>query len=322
MFDAAHVGLRLAQHADEGQLQFVGPLAQHLGRLRARVEPHAHGGDAAAPAGHPRQGHQLGMTLGRRVAVEHRVAHRDQDRIGKHHHPREIETVQAARRIEHDAGDACGRTQGVLRIDGPAHDGCLLGQVLRAAQLEPGLGRLLAVDVAEHHRDAVVGAVGRKVRGERALAASTFAVDDCDDGHGAWAGPARTELPRIGSSNGRLRKLLQKPPERPPFGLRCAIVSFPRHTPAAPDEEPRPEPRPAPAGAAAARRRRLLRQRLRSMCLRPVLRRAGAISQRTAGLAGASAQALMLAEGRLVHQAGAPSRRGRGSGTFRRSVRR
>ena len=63
-----------------------------------------------------------------------------------------------------------------------------LGQRLLAAQPQPGGGGLLAVDVAEHHGDALGRAIGGDVGRQGRLATSTFAIDDGDDRHERTSG--------------------------------------------------------------------------------------------------------------------------------------
>ncbi len=83
-----------------------GPIRAAPVRHACGVDAHAHGSDPAAAAGHARVAAQFGITVGRRLAVERRVAHRHQHRVGEHHGAREFETVQRARRVEHQARHA------------------------------------------------------------------------------------------------------------------------------------------------------------------------------------------------------------------------
>ena len=183
--DAAHVHLRLTQRGDERQLQSRGPGREGLGGAGARVEPHADRGDLAAAARHARQRHQLGVASGGRLAIERRIADGHEDDVGERGHARQVEAVQAARRIEDHEADARRRAQHPLRVDRPADDGRALRQRLFTAQAQPALGGLLTIHVAQHHRDAAVRIAGRQMGGQRALAAAALAVDDGDDRHGA-----------------------------------------------------------------------------------------------------------------------------------------
>jgi hypothetical protein len=114
--------LCLAQRAEKRQLQAVGPQAQRRFVLGARVDAHAHRGDLAAAARHARMGQQLGITVGRRLAVEQRILHRHQHGIGQHHHAQQVVALQAAGRVEQHMRHAGWRAQDVARVDGPAGD--------------------------------------------------------------------------------------------------------------------------------------------------------------------------------------------------------
>ena len=184
LLHAAHVALRLADHADEGQADAVGPLAKHVVGARSRIEPHADGGHLAATAGHARQRLEFGVAVGRGVAVEHRMAHRKEDRVGGHHHLGEVQAAQPAGCVEHHMGDAGRRPQDVARVGGPADDGLAAHGLLARSAPEPGLRRALEIDVAKHRGMAAIGEPGGEMRGQRGLAAATLAIDDGNDGHG------------------------------------------------------------------------------------------------------------------------------------------
>ena len=115
--DTAHVRLRLAQDADERQLDSARPRLEHLGALGARVEAHADRGDLAAAAGDARQRRHLGEAFGGGLAVEDRVAHWHHDDVGEGDDARQVEAAQASGRVENDVGDTCGRPR--TRLDPP-----------------------------------------------------------------------------------------------------------------------------------------------------------------------------------------------------------
>ena len=181
-FQALHIGLRFTQHAEERHAQARGPFLEHLRGAGAGVEAHADAGDLAAARGHARQGHELGVAVGGRFAVEGRAADRHEDDVGEHDHARQVEAVQAAGGVEHDMGDAGRDAQDVL-VHGPGGD---RGQDF-VALAQPGTGGLLAVHVAEHDGMALMGAPGREVSCECAFATPSLAIDHGDDRHpGSW----------------------------------------------------------------------------------------------------------------------------------------
>jgi hypothetical protein len=106
LFDTPHIRLGFAQRAKVGQLVRFGPGLHHLGGLGAGVEAHADGRHLATAAGHTGQGHQFRVAIGRRFAVEDRVADGHQDDVGITDHAGQVESAQPTRGVEDDMGGA------------------------------------------------------------------------------------------------------------------------------------------------------------------------------------------------------------------------
>ena len=121
---AAHINLGLAQNPQKRDVQAVRPCLQCFGCAGAGVYALANDAYFATSTGRPAgAGPSAHKCRQRRIRGQTpRVADRDQNGVCRHHHFGQLETVYAARRVQHHMGDPHRHFQYIFLDESPERD--------------------------------------------------------------------------------------------------------------------------------------------------------------------------------------------------------